>query len=146
MPYFWINQRFSPPQKCADNSGITVRITPESVCDLLRNHCAIWSGYCMPRTKLDTWDKDRRFVVSAVLKPKKDSVQLSFLEARKFEYFYFVTNTKRPSEKVVIAYTKCAGSAKNAAMLKMTSKKPSMTCQSDTLYSDPFGPTRPSFS
>ena len=31
-------------------------------------------------TKLDTWDKDRRFVVSRVLKPEKDRAQLSFLE------------------------------------------------------------------
>jgi hypothetical protein len=29
-------------------------------------------------TKLDTWDKDRRFVVSRVLKPEKDRAQLSF--------------------------------------------------------------------
>jgi len=38
-------------------------------------------------TKLDTWDKDRRFVVSRVLKPQKGSVQLSFLEGDEFEYF-----------------------------------------------------------
>ena len=56
-------------------------------------------------TKLDTWDKDRRFVVSRVLKPKKDGLQLSFLDDE-FEYFYFVTNTEIPSEKVVIAYEK----------------------------------------
>ena len=56
--------------------------------------------------KLDTWDKDRRFVVSRVLKPKKDSMQLSFLEGDEFEYFYFVTNTEMASEKVVIAYEK----------------------------------------
>jgi hypothetical protein len=57
-------------------------------------------------TKLNTWDKDRRFVVSRVLKPKKDSVQLSFLEGDEFEYFYFVTNTEMASEKLVIAYEK----------------------------------------
>ena len=57
-------------------------------------------------TKLDTWDKDRRFVVSRVLKPQKDSGQLSFLEGDEFEYFYFVTNTEMASEKVVIAYEK----------------------------------------
>jgi len=62
-------------------------------------------------TKLDTWDKDRRFVVSRVLKPKKDSLQLSFLD-NEFEYFYFVTNTELPSEKVVIAYEK-RGNAEN---------------------------------
>ncbi len=62
-------------------------------------------------TKLDTWDKDRRFIVSRVLKPKKDSMQLSFLDD-KFEYFYFVTNTELPSEKMVIAYEK-RGNAEN---------------------------------
>jgi hypothetical protein len=63
-------------------------------------------------TKLNTWDKDRRFVVSRVLKPKKDSVQLSFLDGDEFEYFYFVTNTEMASEKVVIAYEK-RGNAEN---------------------------------
>lgn len=57
-------------------------------------------------TKLDTWDKDRRFVVSFVLKAAKDRSQLSFLEGSDFEHFYFVTNTELPSEKVVIAYVK----------------------------------------
>jgi len=36
-------------------------------------------------TKLDTWDKDRRLVVSRVLKPEKDRSQLSFLEGNDFE-------------------------------------------------------------
>jgi hypothetical protein len=56
--------------------------------------------------KLDTWDKDRRFVVSRILKPAKDRSQLSFLGGSDFEYFYFVTNTELPAEKVVIAYEK----------------------------------------
>ena len=63
-------------------------------------------------TKLDTWDKDRRFVVSRVLKPEKDRTQLSFLEGDEFEYFYFVTNTELPPEKVVVAYEK-RGNAEN---------------------------------
>jgi len=63
-------------------------------------------------TKLDTWDKDRRFVVSRVLKPEIDRSQLSFLEGSDNEYFYFVTNTELPSEKVVIAYEK-RGNAEN---------------------------------
>lgn len=63
-------------------------------------------------TKLDTWDKDRRFVVSRVIKPEKDRSQLSFLEGSDYEYFYFVTNTELPSEKVVIAYEK-RGNAEN---------------------------------
>jgi len=57
-------------------------------------------------TILDTWDKDRRFVVSRLLKPAKDRLQLSFLEGSDFEYLYFLTNTELPSEKVVIAYEK----------------------------------------
>jgi len=57
-------------------------------------------------TKLDTWKKDRRFIVSRVLKPVKDRSQLSFLEGSDFEYFYFVTNTELPSEKIVITYEK----------------------------------------
>jgi hypothetical protein len=63
-------------------------------------------------TKLDTWDKDRRFVVSRIMKPQKDSNQLSLFEGRDFEYFYFVTNTETPAEKVVITYEK-RGNAEN---------------------------------
>jgi hypothetical protein len=63
-------------------------------------------------TKLDTWDKDRRFVISRVLKPEKDRAQLSLLEGEEFEYFFFVTNTEFPSEKVVISYEK-RGNAEN---------------------------------
>jgi hypothetical protein len=40
--------------------------------------------------------------------------------------FFFVTNkTDLSSEEVDLFYTKCAGSAKNAEMPKITSKKPS---------------------
>jgi len=62
--------------------------------------------------KLDTWNKERRFVVSRVLKDEKDRSQLSLLEGDEFEYFYFVTNTELSSEKVVIAYEK-RGNAEN---------------------------------
>lgn len=54
-------------------------------------------------TKLDTWDKDRRFVVSRVLKPENERTQLSLLEGEEYEYFFFVTNTEFHSEKVVIS-------------------------------------------
>jgi hypothetical protein len=57
-------------------------------------------------TKLNTWDKDRRFVVSRVLKPEKERAQLSLLVGDEYEYFFFVTNTELPSEKVVISYEK----------------------------------------
>ena len=63
-------------------------------------------------TKLNTWDKDRRFVVSRVLKPEKERAQLSLLEGDEYEYFFFVTNTELPSEKVVISYEK-RGNAEN---------------------------------
>jgi hypothetical protein len=57
-------------------------------------------------TKLNTWDKDRRFVVSRVLKPEEERAQLSLLEGDEYEYFFFVTNTELPSEKAVISYEK----------------------------------------
>jgi hypothetical protein len=63
-------------------------------------------------TKLDIWDKDRRFVVSRVLKPEKERAQLSLLEGEEYDYFFFVTNTELPSEKVVISYEK-RGNAEN---------------------------------
>jgi hypothetical protein len=46
------------------------------------------------------------------LKPEKDRLQLSLLEGDEYEYFYFVTNTKLPTEKVVITYEK-RGNAEN---------------------------------
>ena len=63
-------------------------------------------------TKLNTWDKVRRFVVSRVLKPEKERAQLSLLEGSEYEYFFFVTNTDLASEKVVISYEK-RGNAEN---------------------------------
>jgi len=63
-------------------------------------------------TKLDKWEKDRRFVVSRVLKQEKERVQLSLLEGSKYEYFFFVTNTALLSEKVVISHEK-RGNAEN---------------------------------
>lgn len=63
-------------------------------------------------TKLNTWDKERRFVVSRVIKPEKDRVQLSILPGAEYLYFFFITNTDLPSEKVVITYEK-RGNAEN---------------------------------
>jgi hypothetical protein len=57
-------------------------------------------------TTLNTWKKDRRFVVSRILKEAKDRAQLSFLEGEEYEYFFFVTNTDRSSEEVVDFYQK----------------------------------------
>src|SRR5664280_45188 len=63
-------------------------------------------------TKLNTWTKDRRFVVSRVLKPEKERAQLSLVEGAEYEYFFFVTNTALLSEEVVISYEK-RGNAEN---------------------------------
>jgi len=63
-------------------------------------------------TTLNTWDNDRKFVVSRILKPEKERAQLSLLEGSEYEYFFFVTNTDLHSEKVVISYEK-RGNAEN---------------------------------
>jgi hypothetical protein len=63
-------------------------------------------------TKQNTWDRDRRFVISRVLKPEKERVQLSLIDGDEYDYFFFVTNTELPSEKVVISYEK-RGNAEN---------------------------------
>ncbi len=63
-------------------------------------------------TKLNTWHKKRRFVVSRVLKPENERVQLSFLPGAEYQYFSFVTNTDLRSERVVITYEK-RGNAEN---------------------------------
>ena len=56
--------------------------------------------------KLNIWNKNRRFVVSRVLKPEKERAQLSLLESSEYEYFFFVTNIDLLPEKVVISYEK----------------------------------------
>ena len=38
--------------------------------------------------KLDTWDKDRRFVGSRVLKPEKEGAQLSILDGYEYDSIY----------------------------------------------------------
>ena len=63
-------------------------------------------------TKLNTWSKDRRFVVSRVLKPEQERAQLSLVEGAEYEYFFFVTNAALLSEEVVISYEK-RGNAEN---------------------------------
>jgi hypothetical protein len=57
-------------------------------------------------TALNTWEQDRRFVVSRVLKDEIDRAQLSFLEGEDYNYFFFVTNTEQSSEEVVEFYEK----------------------------------------
>jgi hypothetical protein len=52
-------------------------------------------------TALNTWEKDRRFAVSRVLKEEKDRARISFLEGEAYDYFFFVTNTEQSSEEVV---------------------------------------------
>jgi len=57
-------------------------------------------------TSLNTWKKDRRFVVSRILKEEKDKAQLSFLEGEEYVYSFFVTNTELSPEEVVEFYQK----------------------------------------
>ena len=57
-------------------------------------------------TPLKTWKKDRRFIVSRILKEEKDRAQLSFLEGEDYDYLFFVTNTELSSEEVVDFYQK----------------------------------------
>jgi hypothetical protein len=57
-------------------------------------------------TKQNTWDEDRRFIVSRALKPEKERAQLSLIDSGDYDYFFFVTNTELLSEKVVISYEK----------------------------------------
>jgi hypothetical protein len=57
-------------------------------------------------TTLNTWEKDRRFIVHRVLQDEKDRAQLSFLEGEEFAYSFFVTNTDLSPEEVVEFYQK----------------------------------------
>jgi len=57
-------------------------------------------------TSLNTWKKDRRFVISRVLKEEQDRTQLSFLEGEEYAYSFFVTNTDLSPEEVVDFYQK----------------------------------------
>lgn len=62
-------------------------------------------------TKLDTWENERRFIVSRVLKSNQNTEQMSFLD-EEYQYFYFVTNTDLSTEEIVITYEK-RGNAEN---------------------------------
>ena len=57
-------------------------------------------------TSLNTWKKDRGFVVSRILKEEKDKAQFSFLEGEEYVYSFFVTNTELSPEEVVEFYQK----------------------------------------
>jgi hypothetical protein len=61
---------------------------------------------CALVTALNTWKKDRQFVVYRILKEEKDRAQLSFLEGEEYDYLFFVTNTELSSEEVVDLYQK----------------------------------------
>jgi len=56
--------------------------------------------------KLNKWNKERRFIVARILKPEKDRMQISLIEGDEYQYFFFVTNTELPCEKVVSSYEK----------------------------------------
>ena len=91
-------------------------------------------------TALNIWDKARRFVLSRVLKDEKDRKQMSFLKGEEYDYFLLSPINRNCCQKKWFYFTK------NAAMLKITSRKPSMIWLLDTSYSNPFGPTKPFFS
>ena len=57
-------------------------------------------------TTLNTWEKDRRFIVHRVLKDEKDRAQLSFLEGEEFACSFFVTKTELSPAEVVEFYQK----------------------------------------
>ena len=46
------------------------------------------------------------------MKPEKERIQMSLSQSQEYDYFFFVTNTALPSEKVVISYEK-RGNAEN---------------------------------
>ena len=46
------------------------------------------------------------------MKPEKERAKLSLLDGDEYDYFFFVTNTELPSEKVAISYEK-HGNAEN---------------------------------
>jgi len=62
--------------------------------------------------KPNKWEKEKRFVVSRVLKPEKERTQICLLEGSEYDYFFFVTNKDLESEEVVISYEK-RGNAEN---------------------------------
>ncbi len=64
-------------------------------------------------TALNTWEKDRKFVVSRVLKDEKDRAQLSFLEGDSYDYFIFVTNDMEMSSEEVIEFYEKRGNCEN---------------------------------
>ena len=57
-------------------------------------------------TSLNTWKKDRRFVISRTLKDERDRAQLSFLDGEEYAYSFYVTNTGFSPEEVVDFYQK----------------------------------------
>jgi len=57
-------------------------------------------------TSLNTWKKDRRFVISRTLKDERDRAQLSFLDGEEYAYSFYVTNTGLSPEEVVDFYQK----------------------------------------
>ncbi len=90
-------------------STLVSKVTDESILFVKGEECRETTEQLI---KLDVWEKNRRFVVSRILKPEKERAQLSLLKGSEYDYFFFVTNTELPSEKVVITYEK-RGNAEN---------------------------------
>ena len=57
-------------------------------------------------TSLNTWRKDRRFVISRTLKDERDRAQLSFLDGEEYAYSFYVTNTGLSPGQLVDFYQK----------------------------------------
>jgi len=57
-------------------------------------------------TSLNTWKKDRRFVISRTLKDERDRAQLSFLDGEEYAYSFYVTNTGLSPGQLVDFYQK----------------------------------------
>jgi len=64
-------------------------------------------------TALNTWEEDRRFVVSRVLNDEKDKKQLSFLKGDAYDYFFFVTNDMEMSSEEVVEFYEKRGNCEN---------------------------------
>ena len=89
-------------------------------------------------TILNIWDKDRRFVVSRVLKSEKERTQFSHLEGDEYEYLFFVTSTECPQKKLMFR-------TKSVAMLRITSRKPNMIWRLDIFCINRLGQMRQCF-
>lgn len=62
--------------------------------------------YCNVSIKLDTWSKERTFVITRILKPFDERKQESLFEEDKYEHMLFTKNIELESRKLVQYYGK----------------------------------------